>query len=249
MGFLNHSTNNIIVDAVLTDKGREQLSVNGRLDIRKFGLFDDEVDYTTIKKYGPIIGKEKIEKTTPVFEAITGQNVSLKYPLRTFSSNSTTRINRYPFLLKVNPTTEIVLTYSDESINTNNNTNTTTINVKTMLNNVSTNYNLESVLQDNFFRVSFFNKLLGTTSAFTNQVTFGDVTTFDISTTQQDSFETVEFIGQKRGSFEITIVGVITDDSFKQYSVYNNTNQIHTQITITGTNSGASLVLPVTINR
>ena len=49
MGFLDHSTNNIIVDAVLTDTGREFLAANkGDFKIAFFSLSDDEVDYTII---------------------------------------------------------------------------------------------------------------------------------------------------------------------------------------------------------
>ena len=63
MGFLDHSTNNIILDAVLTDKGRELLSRNdGSFQIVKYALSDDEVDYTVIEKFGRTVGKEKIEK-------------------------------------------------------------------------------------------------------------------------------------------------------------------------------------------
>ena len=65
MGYLDHSTNNIIVDAVLTDIGREFLARNdGSFSIVKFALGDDEVDYTMIEKFGRTVGKEKIEKTT-----------------------------------------------------------------------------------------------------------------------------------------------------------------------------------------
>ena len=44
MGFLDNSTNNIIVDAVLTDLGREKLAAQ-QFDIAKFAFGDDEVDY------------------------------------------------------------------------------------------------------------------------------------------------------------------------------------------------------------
>ena len=66
MGFLDHSTNNIIVDAVLTDLGRQALA-NGTFDITQFSLSDDEVDYSIISKFGRTVGKEKIIKNTPVF--------------------------------------------------------------------------------------------------------------------------------------------------------------------------------------
>ena len=58
MGFLDHSTNNIIIDAVLTERGRELLSRNNGLSIAYYSFGDDEVDYTSIKKYGKTNGKE-----------------------------------------------------------------------------------------------------------------------------------------------------------------------------------------------
>ena len=80
MGFLDQSTNNIILDAVLTDLGREFLSRNdGSFNIFKFALSDDEVDYSIVTQYGRTVGKEKIEKNTPVLEALTTGNLSQKY--------------------------------------------------------------------------------------------------------------------------------------------------------------------------
>lgn len=81
MGFLDHSTNNIIVDAVLTDKGRERLASGQELGqfIVYYSFADEEIDYSLITKYGNLIGKQKIEKNTPIFEASTDGNK--KYPL------------------------------------------------------------------------------------------------------------------------------------------------------------------------
>ena len=70
MGFLDHSTNNIIVDAVLTAEGRAKLAA-GNLVISSYTFFDTEVDYSIIKKYGVVVGKEKIEKNTAILEAST----------------------------------------------------------------------------------------------------------------------------------------------------------------------------------
>jgi len=82
MGFLDHSTNNIIVDAVLTDIGRLRLSQNdSSFQIVKFAFGDDEVDYSIIKKFGLTVGREKIEKNTPIFEAQTHSMHALKYKL------------------------------------------------------------------------------------------------------------------------------------------------------------------------
>ena len=85
MGFLDHSTNNIIVDAVLTDLGRQRLAQNdGSFSIVKFALGDDEIDYSLIKKFGLTVGREKIEKNTPIFEAQTSSSLGLKFKLLTF---------------------------------------------------------------------------------------------------------------------------------------------------------------------
>ena len=86
MGFLDHSTNNIIIDAVLTDVGREFLSTNnGDFNIEYFSLGDDEVDYTLIEKFGRNVGKEKISKNTPIFEAQTLASLALKHRLLTLA--------------------------------------------------------------------------------------------------------------------------------------------------------------------
>ena len=80
MGFLDHSTNNIIIDAVFTDTGRKMLADNrGRFRIAFFSLADDEVDYTTIEKFGRAVGKEKIAKNTPIFEALTPNIEALNF--------------------------------------------------------------------------------------------------------------------------------------------------------------------------
>lgn len=81
MGFLDHSTNNIIIDAVLTDAGREKLAAGSGLGITQFSLGDDEVDYSIIEQYGRTVGKEKIVKNTPILEAQTDSNLAIKYKL------------------------------------------------------------------------------------------------------------------------------------------------------------------------
>jgi hypothetical protein len=93
MGFLDSSSNNIILDAVLTDVGRQFLSRNdGSFSIHKFALGDDEVNYGIITKYGRTVGKEKIEKNTPVFEALTNQTHAQKYRLVSVSNPNLLRL-------------------------------------------------------------------------------------------------------------------------------------------------------------
>ena len=96
MGFLDHSTNNIIIDAVLTDTGRAFLARNdGSFSIVKFALGDDEVDYSIIQKFGRTVGKEKIEKNTPIFEAQTNQSLALKHKMISVSNPNLIRLAKY----------------------------------------------------------------------------------------------------------------------------------------------------------
>jgi len=87
MGFLDNSSNNIILDAVLTDVGRQFLARNdGSFSIHKFALGDDEVNYGIVTKYGRTVGAEKIEKNTSIFEALTNQAIAQKYKLISVSN-------------------------------------------------------------------------------------------------------------------------------------------------------------------
>jgi hypothetical protein len=80
MGFLQQDSNNTIIDAVLTDAGRQKLAA-GTFNVTKFAVGDDEVDYGMITRYGRTVGQEKIEKNTPVFEAITQSRLALVHPI------------------------------------------------------------------------------------------------------------------------------------------------------------------------
>ena len=107
MGFLDHSTNNIILDAVLTDKGRQLLANGvGNFSIAKFALADDEVDYNIIEQFGRTVGKEKIEKNTPVLEACTTGYLGVKYRNLSLNNNS----------LSVLPTLTLETTLKDGAI-------------------------------------------------------------------------------------------------------------------------------------
>ena len=95
MGFLDHSTNNILIDAVLTDYGRKLLAENqGAFKIAFFSLADDEVDYSIIRKFGRTVGKEKISKNTPIYEAQTLSATAMKHRLITLSDPIISRLPR-----------------------------------------------------------------------------------------------------------------------------------------------------------
>ena len=71
MGFLDNSS--ITVDAILTKRGREILSQGGDLNIVKFALSDEEVDYTLYDvthpngtdSYGAVIENMSLLEATP----------------------------------------------------------------------------------------------------------------------------------------------------------------------------------------
>ena len=54
--------------------------------MHKYALGDDEVNYGIITKYGRTVGAEKIEKNTPIFEALTNQAIAQKYRLISVSN-------------------------------------------------------------------------------------------------------------------------------------------------------------------
>tara|TARA_B100000287_G_scaffold239800_1_gene225450 strand:- start:3259 stop:4113 length:855 start_codon:yes stop_codon:yes gene_type:complete len=82
MAFLDRSS--LIVDAVLTNKGRERLSSNS-FEITKFALGDDEVDYRLYNEAntnGPNFYGVAIENM-PILEATTRADTALKFKLIT----------------------------------------------------------------------------------------------------------------------------------------------------------------------
>jgi hypothetical protein len=78
MGYLDNSS--IIVDAILTKKGRELLSrQDGSFEITQFALADDEIDYTLYNENHPdgtAYYGEAIENL-PLIEAIPNENTTM----------------------------------------------------------------------------------------------------------------------------------------------------------------------------
>jgi hypothetical protein len=84
MGYLDNTS--VVVDAILTKKGRELLSKNdGSFRITQFSLSDDEIDYTLYNPNHPSGSAyygEAIE-AMPVLEAFPDDNEIMKYKLIT----------------------------------------------------------------------------------------------------------------------------------------------------------------------
>lgn len=89
MGYLDNSS--VTVDAILTNKGREMLAAGGKLDITKFALSDDEIDYDLYNPahtlgtnyYGSVI------EAMPILEALPDETQMLRYKLVTLPKDAT----------------------------------------------------------------------------------------------------------------------------------------------------------------
>ena len=83
MGYLDNTT--VTVDAILTNKGRQLLAAGGQLNIVKFALADDEVDYDLwnpahtlgTNYYGAVI------ENMPILEALPDETQMMRYKLLT----------------------------------------------------------------------------------------------------------------------------------------------------------------------
>lgn len=86
MAFLDRS-GQIVVDAVLTDLGRQKLARNdGSFRIVGYIFGDDEIDYSL---FNPSTGSSFIDQdilNTPIFEANVNEKLNINYPLITISN-------------------------------------------------------------------------------------------------------------------------------------------------------------------
>ena len=87
MAYLNNNTT--VVDAVLTNKGRELLA-QGRFNVVKFALADDEIDYSLYDSAHPLGSAfygTAIENL-PVTEAVPDETLLLRYKLLTLPATT-----------------------------------------------------------------------------------------------------------------------------------------------------------------
>ena len=109
MGYLDNSS--IIVDAILTKKGRELLArQDGSFNITQFALGDDEIDYGLYDvnhQLGTNYYGQAIE-ALPLVEAVPNENYVMKHKLVTLPKN----ISRMPTVTV--GVTDIILTYGGD---------------------------------------------------------------------------------------------------------------------------------------
>ena len=223
IGFLDHSTNNIILDAVLTDTGRKFLARNdGSFSIVKFALSDDEVDYGIIKKFGRTVGKEKIEKNTAVFEALTGGNQSQKHTMMSVSNPHLIRLPTFE-LTGDGVTTDVV------SMGRNKNT----FRSLTMTQTIKNTDSIDVELRDQAFIVTVNSLFLQVRGQAPDDVDFNNMATYLLVRDDDTSA-----IGGSKISMTLEVKS-LTDSHFTTYGVASNKNRIRTFAKVRGIQSGA----------
>ena len=242
MGFLDNSTNNIIVDAVLTDYGRELLARNdGSFSIVKFALGDDEVDYSIIKKFGRTVGKEKVEKNTPIFEAQTNQNLGLKYKLVSLSNPTLTRMPGVSLSGDVSTTG----TGPASGVISMKRTGSSALASITLKQSIADESTLDPELRDQSFMVKL-------------PYTFLDLAGTDLTPEYIDSdniagyMVTRDSISGATGASSLSLdlqTRSISDSTFTYYGDADNKDQITVPIEVVGTQTGVSTTMTVTISK
>lgn len=107
MAYLDNKS--IIVDAVLTKRGREIIAKNGNLNITSFALADDEIDYSLYNQNAA--SSELMDLgivNTPVFEPNVNETEVMKYKLVTLDEGSTF----IPVVSIVQSSIEVASTYT-----------------------------------------------------------------------------------------------------------------------------------------
>jgi len=230
VGFLQQDTNNIIVDAVLTDVGRQKLAA-GTFNVIKFAAGDDEVDYGMIVRYGRTVGQEKIEKNTPVFEALTKNSLAQTYKLVSLPDP-----NRYT-LTQVS-TTGTGFSGTTLALGTGN-TKTRTVTVTQTL---TGGENIPQELVDNQFMIMCDDRfvLIGGSTPVIDRTRMA---TYIVTRNGALSSQ-----GGAAVSFDVT-AKAITDAQFTIYGQPGNKNVIRTLVKVAGMSSGTVFEFTVEITK
>lgn len=215
---------------MLTDLGRQFLARNdGSFSIIKFACADDEVDYSIVTKFGRTIGKEKIEKNTSIFEALTNQGIAQKHRLISISNPNLIRL---PSLALVGSATAISMGRTT--------TRTTRAAFQQTVQNEST---VDLELRDQAFEVSLNNMFLGIAGQTPDVIDGQQRATYMIPA---DSAQTAQGGAQLTFTLELR---TISDSQFTVYGNLADKQTITTYFKVTGLASGNVEEVQVNISR
>lgn len=87
MGFVAKDSSEIVIDAVLTDVGRQKLAKNDNsFKVIAYTFSDDEIDYSL---FNPSTGSSYVDQeilNMPIFEANVNEKLAVNYPLITITN-------------------------------------------------------------------------------------------------------------------------------------------------------------------
>lgn len=236
MGFLDNSTSNIVLDAVLTDTGRQFLARNdGSFAIHKWAAGDDEVNYGIITKYGRTVGASKIELNTPIFEALTNQAVAQKYKLISVSN---------PNLLYM----PVLALSGDAAVNSLDNSITLGINTQktsavTVQQTIQNETSIDVELRDQTFILQVPNLFLQILQNTPENIDGNQVATYILTRSPaENSF------GGSSVQFTLSVKS-LTNALFQVYGTTADKTLIQCYMTVTGVQSGAVQNIGVIINQ
>ena len=228
MGFLANDTNNIILDAVLTNEGRKRLAANnGSFQVTHFVFGDDEVDYKIIQKYGRTVGKEKVEKNTPVLEALTNANIERANLLVSLADDGLTALSTYAV--------------SSEAVTLSNTVSKADASgVFTVKQNPPAGQSIPTEIRDSMVIVSLNSKFLTLTNA-SEFAQDGNTKYYFVSTNNPNS---------DIPTFQVDIQNkVLTTADFTTFGATSDKTTIKTVVRVQGRNSGLSKDIQVTLNK
>lgn len=248
MGYLDHSTNNIILDAVLTDYGRQRLATaNSAFNITHYSLGDDEVDYKLVKKYGRTVGKEKIEKNTPIFEALTNPSIAIKYRLIGRENDGTSLSSVYLPVLKAT---------TNSTSNTLNLEKTKkpsdTIKIDLYFNN-TTGAGVPAEFIQTVYKIKVSDRFFTIDTPTGGQLTQPDIARNLVNAGDPNRTATYTFTTTSSAQTSISFNVKVKNIDNTTLSVYgkridstSSTRQINSYVTVIGERHGCSIDIPVT---
>jgi len=208
---------------------------DGSFSIVKFAMSDEEVDYTIIRKYGRTVGKEKVEKNTPIFEALTNPNVAQKYRLISLSNPNLIHLPEISLTGEGLDTTGTILSMgrtgtgrSRRIILTQTITDEDTIDVE---------------LRDQAFLVKLPNDYVQLSSTSPDNIDQDNIATYLVT---RDSTTTA--LGGSQLTLDLSVKS-IPDSLFTIRGLVNDKTTIKTYISVIGLQSGATKDFEVQISK
>jgi hypothetical protein len=218
MAYLNGTS--VVIDAILTKKGRELLARNdGSFRITQFSLADDEIDYSLYNPYHPsgsAFYGEAIQ-SMPIIQAYPEDQEIMKYKLITLPRGT----GAIPVISSI-PTSISLVIGSPLSISPS-----------------TANYNGSST----FFETSGYQFTIGDVRTMSNFTAIG------INTQDAVALNTSTTIGTNVSKTVIGTTLNLSATTIRSLFGSSTSSTLSTVLTIVGRDSGARITIPVTITQ